>query len=61
VFVHNDEWPAERVYLIYLDNDYSYAKHPIMFEHESNNLNPSNDRRFERELPAQLDEITQDK
>lgn len=46
-----------KLYLIYLDGKFM-GDDPYIFEHDSMNLNPSNDQSFMRNLPNELDKIS---
>lgn len=54
VFVN--ERKSKQLFLIYADGKF-YGDNPIPFEHESFNLNPSNDQQFTRRLPEMLDQL----
>jgi curved DNA-binding protein CbpA len=54
VFVHPRR--SKELLLIYADGKF-YGDNPIPMEHESFNLNPSNDQQFVRKLPEILDHL----
>lgn len=54
VFIQKRRSPE--LYLIYSDGKY-YTDNPIPFEHDSFNLNASNDQQFMRRLPGMLDRL----
>jgi hypothetical protein len=57
IFVHSKyHHMTTELELIYLDGKMSHP--PIMFEHDSFNLNPGNDQQFVRKLPELLDKIS---